>query len=74
MESQSATGEELTMPYVQSLSIRQSAETSAIRSLVAFAAAKAGGPQETAPLGHNQTQPAPLVHENKTSECRNTSM
>jgi len=26
----------------------------------------AGEPQETAPLGHNQTQPAPLVQENKT--------
>src|SRR5216683_4234139 len=31
-----------------------------------FAAALAGDPQETAPLGHNQTQPAPLVQENKT--------
>ena len=29
-------------------------------------AAMAGEPQETAPLGHNQTQPAPLVQENKT--------
>jgi len=28
--------------------------------------AMAGEPQETAPLGHNQTQPAPLVQENKT--------
>jgi glyoxylase-like metal-dependent hydrolase (beta-lactamase superfamily II) len=26
----------------------------------------ANGPQETAPLGHNQTQPVPLVQENKT--------
>jgi glyoxylase-like metal-dependent hydrolase (beta-lactamase superfamily II) len=25
-----------------------------------------GGAQETAPMGHNQTQPAPLVQENKT--------
>jgi glyoxylase-like metal-dependent hydrolase (beta-lactamase superfamily II) len=31
-----------------------------------FTAARAGDPQETAPLGHNQTQPAPLVQENKT--------
>src|SRR5947209_18795844 len=31
-----------------------------------FTAALAGDPQETAPLGHNQTQPAPLVQENKT--------
>src|SRR5216684_8656888 len=31
-----------------------------------FTAAIAGEPQETAPLGHNQTQPAPLVQENKT--------
>jgi len=30
------------------------------------AAAFAGDPQETAPLGHNQSQPAPLVQENKT--------
>jgi glyoxylase-like metal-dependent hydrolase (beta-lactamase superfamily II) len=29
-------------------------------------AALAGDPQETAPLGHNQAQPAPLVQENKT--------
>jgi glyoxylase-like metal-dependent hydrolase (beta-lactamase superfamily II) len=29
-------------------------------------AAPAGVSQETAPLGHNQTQPAPLVQENKT--------
>jgi len=27
---------------------------------------KAKDPQETAPLGHNQSQPAPLVQENKT--------
>ena len=31
-----------------------------------FTAAPAGVSQETAPLGHNQTQPAPLVQENKT--------
>src|SRR6202022_3187368 len=31
-----------------------------------FTAAIAGDPQETAPLGHNQTQPAPLVQKNKT--------
>ena len=31
-----------------------------------FTAAIAGDPQETAPLGHNQTQPVPLVQENKT--------
>jgi glyoxylase-like metal-dependent hydrolase (beta-lactamase superfamily II) len=31
-----------------------------------FTPATAGEPQETAPLGHNQTQPAPLVQENKT--------
>jgi len=31
-----------------------------------FAAGIAGSPQETAPLGHNQTQPAPLVQENKS--------
>src|SRR5579872_4511818 len=30
------------------------------------AAVLAGDPQETAPLGHNQSQPAPLVQENKT--------
>src|SRR6202163_3039558 len=29
-------------------------------------ASSAKNPQETAPLGHNQTQPAPLVQENKT--------
>ena len=34
--------------------------------LGAPAASIANGPQETAPLGHNQTQPAPLVQENKT--------
>ena len=41
-----------------------------ILALVGFlgapAASIANGPQETAPLGHNQTQPAPLVQENKT--------
>jgi glyoxylase-like metal-dependent hydrolase (beta-lactamase superfamily II) len=31
-----------------------------------WASAVAGHPQETAPLGHNQTQPAPLVQEHKT--------
>jgi glyoxylase-like metal-dependent hydrolase (beta-lactamase superfamily II) len=34
--------------------------------LRAFVAANANDLQETAPLGHNQTQPAPLVQENKT--------
>jgi glyoxylase-like metal-dependent hydrolase (beta-lactamase superfamily II) len=33
---------------------------------VMWASAVAGHPQETAPLGHNQTQPAPLVQEHKT--------
>jgi glyoxylase-like metal-dependent hydrolase (beta-lactamase superfamily II) len=31
-----------------------------------WASAAAGHSQETAPLGHNQTQPAPLVQEHKT--------
>jgi glyoxylase-like metal-dependent hydrolase (beta-lactamase superfamily II) len=35
-------------------------------ALWSSATAWAGDPQETAPLGHNQTQPAPLVQENKT--------
>jgi glyoxylase-like metal-dependent hydrolase (beta-lactamase superfamily II) len=34
--------------------------------LVAAAAGIANDMQETAPLGHNQSQPAPLVQENKT--------
>ncbi|HEV7967889.1 MAG TPA: MBL fold metallo-hydrolase [Candidatus Acidoferrales bacterium] len=34
--------------------------------LGASVASKANEPQETAPLGHNQSQPAPLVQENKT--------
>lgn len=34
--------------------------------LLPFSAGRAGDPQETAPLGHNQTQPVPLVQENKT--------
>ena len=34
--------------------------------LLPCTAAMAGEPQETAPLGHNQTQPVPLVQENKT--------
>jgi len=32
----------------------------------AMGAALAAGAQETAPMGHNQTQPPPLVQENKT--------
>jgi glyoxylase-like metal-dependent hydrolase (beta-lactamase superfamily II) len=35
-------------------------------SLSPSTAALAGDPQETAPLGHNQTQPPPFVQENKT--------
>ena len=34
--------------------------------LGAPAASIANDPQETAPLGHNQSQPPPLVQENKT--------
>jgi glyoxylase-like metal-dependent hydrolase (beta-lactamase superfamily II) len=34
--------------------------------LIASAAAAAKEPQETAPMGHNQSQPVPLVQENKT--------
>jgi glyoxylase-like metal-dependent hydrolase (beta-lactamase superfamily II) len=38
----------------------------AIGLLSILAIAPTGNAQETAPLGHNQTQPAPLVQENKT--------
>jgi len=61
------------MMHTQSLSIRQSADASAIRSLVAIRSSDSRQPQETAPLGHNQTQPAPLVQETRLSKCRNTS-
>jgi glyoxylase-like metal-dependent hydrolase (beta-lactamase superfamily II) len=62
----SATGEELTMPYSNRCRSANLLMLPLFGVLWAFAAAKAGGPQETAPLGHNQTQPAPLVQENKT--------
>lgn len=38
----------------------------ALSGFVAAALACAAGAQETAPMGHNQSQPPPLVQENKT--------
>ena len=59
-------GVELTMPYFNPCRSANLLMLSLFGILWPFTAAIAGEPQETAPLGHNQTQPAPLVQENKT--------
>jgi glyoxylase-like metal-dependent hydrolase (beta-lactamase superfamily II) len=48
------------------LNHRRSAILFAIAPLVAFCTPLVAVAQETAPMGHNQSQPAPLVQENKT--------
>src|ERR1700676_1281865 len=55
----SAIGEELTMPYFNRCRLATVLILSLFGVLRPFAAALAGDPQETAPLGHNQTQLAP---------------
>jgi glyoxylase-like metal-dependent hydrolase (beta-lactamase superfamily II) len=62
----SAIGEELAMPYSNHCRSANLLMLSLFGVLWPFTATLAGEPQETAPLGHNQTQPAPLVQENKT--------
>lgn len=54
------------MPYSNRCRSANALILSLFGALWPFTAALAGTPQETAPLGHNQTQPAPLVQENKT--------
>ena len=48
------------------LNHRRSAILLAITPLVAFCTPLVAFAQETAPMGHNQSQPVPLVQENKT--------
>jgi glyoxylase-like metal-dependent hydrolase (beta-lactamase superfamily II) len=48
------------------LNHRRSAILLAIAPLAAFCAPRVAVAQETAPMGHNQSQPVPLVQENKT--------
>src|SRR5882762_10866625 len=62
----SAIGEGLMNPYSNRCRLATVVMLPLFGALWPYAAAPAGVSQETAPLGHNQTQPAPLVQENKT--------
>ena len=62
----SATEEEFMMLYTNHCRPAIVLMLSLCGVLWPSSAGRAGDPQETAPLGHNQTQPVPLVQENKT--------
>jgi glyoxylase-like metal-dependent hydrolase (beta-lactamase superfamily II) len=54
------------VPKLNQVGLRMLLTLAVFGVLGALAASIANGAQETAPLGHNQAQPPPLVQENKT--------